>query len=96
MTHALPTVVLHLHAAADRSGCVQVHVGDGGPQPASAATSWAATRADDEHGRGDMIITALADHTGNQLRYRRTHRPLGQPRRRLTRPAFERTRTSTG
>ncbi|WP_406053996.1 ATP-binding protein [Streptomyces sp. NBC_01077] len=64
VTHALPPVVLHLHATADGSGHVQVHVSDGGPQAAAAATSWAATRPDDEHGRGDTIITALAHHTG--------------------------------
>ncbi|MCX2185766.1 ATP-binding protein [Streptomyces sp. SKN60] len=64
VTHALPPVVLHLHTTADGSGHVQVRVSDGGPQTAAAATNWAATRPDDEHGRGDTIITALAHHTG--------------------------------
>ncbi|MFJ8589679.1 ATP-binding protein [Streptomyces sp. NPDC093595] len=64
VTHALPPVVLHLHATTDGSGHVQVHVSDGGPQTAPAATNWAATRPDDEHGRGDTIITTLAHHTG--------------------------------
>ncbi|MEV6332367.1 ATP-binding protein [Streptomyces sp. NPDC051909] len=64
VTHALPPVTLHLHATADGSGHARVHVSDGGPQPASTPTSWAATRPDDEHGRGDTIITALAHHTG--------------------------------
>ncbi|MFE5550045.1 ATP-binding protein [Streptomyces sp. NPDC056534] len=64
VTHALPPVVLHLHATADGTGHVQIHVSDGGPQPAPAATSWAATRPDGEHGRGDTIITTLAHHTG--------------------------------
>ncbi|MFE5947230.1 ATP-binding protein [Streptomyces sp. NPDC056480] len=64
VTHALPPVVLHLHATANGSGHVQVHVSDGGPRPASAATNWAANRPDDEHGRGDTIITTLAHHTG--------------------------------
>jgi anti-sigma regulatory factor (Ser/Thr protein kinase) len=32
VTYALPPVVLHLHAAADSAGNVQVHVSDGGPQ----------------------------------------------------------------
>ncbi|MGC0379786.1 ATP-binding protein [Streptomyces sp. SAI-129] len=64
VTHALPPVVLHLHAAADHSGRVQVHVTDGGPQTTATPANWAATRPDDEHGRGDTIITALTDHTG--------------------------------
>ncbi|MFE5940878.1 ATP-binding protein [Streptomyces sp. NPDC056470] len=66
ITHALPPVTLHLHTATDTSGHVQVHVSDGGPQPASATTNWAATRPDDEHGRGDTIITTLAHHTGTE------------------------------
>ncbi|MGW8358835.1 ATP-binding protein [Streptomyces wedmorensis] len=62
VTHALPPVVLHLHATADHRGRVQVHVSDGGPQ--TAPENWAANRPADEHGRGDMIITALADQAG--------------------------------
>ncbi|MFC8016254.1 ATP-binding protein [Streptomyces cinereoruber] len=65
VVHALPPVVLHLHATADTAGSVQVHVSDGGPQPTTAApTSWAADRPDDEHGRGGNIVTTLADCTG--------------------------------
>ncbi|MFB7867563.1 ATP-binding protein [Streptomyces sp. NPDC056069] len=33
VTHALPPVMLHLHAAADGAGRVQVHVTDSGPRP---------------------------------------------------------------
>ncbi|MCX5233114.1 ATP-binding protein [Streptomyces sp. NBC_00233] len=62
ITHALPPVVLHLQASADTAGHVQVHVSDGGTH--TAPDNWAATRPADEHGRGDMIITALAHHTG--------------------------------
>ncbi len=62
VTHALPPVVLHLHAVLDGSGRVQVHVSDGGPQ--DTASGWAATRPADEHGRGASIITALAEDTG--------------------------------
>ncbi|MGW7200856.1 ATP-binding protein [Streptomyces chryseus] len=64
ITHALPPVTLHLHATTHGPGSVQVHVSDGGPQTASTPTNWAATRPDDEHGRGDTIITTLAHHTG--------------------------------
>ncbi|MFE9139629.1 ATP-binding protein [Streptomyces sp. NPDC007355] len=66
VTHALPPVVLHLHATADDTGRVRVHVSDGGPQ-ATAAAGWDATRPDDEHGRGATIVTALAHHTGTDL-----------------------------
>ncbi|MGW8358889.1 ATP-binding protein [Streptomyces wedmorensis] len=64
--YALPPVILHLHAAADEAGQVQVqvHVSDGGPQPTTTATSWATERPEDEHGRGEAIITTLAHHTG--------------------------------
>ncbi|MFF3062603.1 ATP-binding protein [Streptomyces sp. NPDC057909] len=65
VTHALPPVVLHLHACAGDSGSVQVHVSDGGPQ--KAPDTWAATRPADEHGRGGMIISALADQAGADL-----------------------------
>ncbi|MFE5940553.1 ATP-binding protein [Streptomyces sp. NPDC056470] len=64
VTYALPPVILHLHATIDDTGRVQVHVSDGGPQPATPATSWAALRPSDEHGRGETIITTLADHAG--------------------------------
>ncbi|MFE9139638.1 ATP-binding protein [Streptomyces sp. NPDC007355] len=66
VVYALPPVVLHLHlhAATDDTGSVQVHVSDGGPRPAANAGGWAAQRPEDEHGRGEAIITTLADHTG--------------------------------
>ncbi len=62
VTHALPPVALHLYAADAGCGRVQVHVSDGGPQPAPSA--WAASRPDDEHGRGAAIVSALADDAG--------------------------------
>ncbi|MGW1616945.1 ATP-binding protein [Streptomyces sp. NPDC002285] len=62
VTHALPPVVLHLHATAGDSGRIQIHVSDGGPQPAPAA--WAAARPADEHGRGAAIVSALAHGAG--------------------------------
>ncbi|MFE5546114.1 ATP-binding protein [Streptomyces sp. NPDC056534] len=65
VTHALPPVVLYLHATADDTGRVRVHVSDGGPQTAPAG--WAASRPDDEHGRGSTIVTALAGHTGTDI-----------------------------
>ncbi|MFB7867730.1 ATP-binding protein [Streptomyces sp. NPDC056069] len=66
VTHALPPVMLHLHAAVDGSGRVQVHVTDGGPRARaeSAPGNWAAARPEDEHGRGDVIVSALAGPTG--------------------------------
>ncbi|MFE4583098.1 ATP-binding protein [Streptomyces chartreusis] len=62
VTHALPPVILHLQATTHGFGRVQVHVSDGGPQPTPAA--WAATRPDDEHGRGAAIVSALANDAG--------------------------------
>ncbi|MFB7867831.1 ATP-binding protein [Streptomyces sp. NPDC056069] len=64
ITHALPPVVLHLQGSTDRSGLVQIHVTDGGARPETAPGNWAAGRPDDEHGRGDLIVSALTDHTG--------------------------------
>ncbi|MDX2565411.1 ATP-binding protein [Streptomyces sp. TX20-6-3] len=65
VVHALPPVILHLHATADAAGQVQVHVSDGGPQPTTtAADCWATDRPEDEHGRGGNIITTLADQAG--------------------------------
>ncbi|MZE56465.1 ATP-binding protein [Streptomyces sp. SID5770] len=65
VVHALPPVVLHLHATADTTGSVQVHVSDGGPQPTTTTgASWAADRPEDEHGRGGSIVTMFADCTG--------------------------------
>ncbi|MEW1908429.1 ATP-binding protein [Kitasatospora sp. NPDC085895] len=62
VTHGRPPAVLHLHAAQDSPGQVQVHVSDGGPQGAPAG--WAADRPADERGRGASIVAALADSTG--------------------------------
>ncbi|MFD3536931.1 ATP-binding protein [Streptomyces sp. NPDC058664] len=64
VTYALPPVVLHLHATADDTGQVQVHVSDGGPRPATTTGGWAACRPEDEHGRGEAIITTLTDCAG--------------------------------
>lgn len=46
VTHTLPPVVLHLEAAADGCGRVQIHVSDGGLQP--SPKTWAAKRPADE------------------------------------------------
>ncbi|MFE5947881.1 ATP-binding protein [Streptomyces sp. NPDC056480] len=66
VTHALPPVTLHLRITADGSGRVQVHVTDGGPRTGTGSVSanWAAERPDGEHGRGDVIISALAGPAG--------------------------------
>ncbi|MFE9139558.1 ATP-binding protein [Streptomyces sp. NPDC007355] len=64
VVHAQPPVVLHLHATADTTGQVQVHVSDGGPRPATHTGGWAAERPEDEHGRGEAIITTLTDCAG--------------------------------
>ncbi|MFE9139698.1 ATP-binding protein [Streptomyces sp. NPDC007355] len=64
VVHAQPPVVLHLHATADEAGQVQVHVSDGGPQPTTHPGGWAAQRPEDEHGRGEAIITTLTDCAG--------------------------------
>jgi hypothetical protein len=65
VTHALPPVALHMSAAADDSGRVQVHVSDGGTQASPA--SWAAKRPADEHGWGTEIVSALTDGAGTDL-----------------------------
>jgi anti-sigma regulatory factor (Ser/Thr protein kinase) len=62
ITHALPPVALHLQAASDSSGRVQIHVSDGGPEP--RPDTWAAARPDDEHGRGAAIISRLTEDAG--------------------------------
>ncbi|MET7746437.1 ATP-binding protein [Streptomyces sp. NPDC005385] len=62
VSHALPPVVLHLRASIEGSGPVEVRVSDGGPE--STPDNWAAARPAGEHGRGDMIITALASQAG--------------------------------
>uniref|UniRef100_UPI003F491250 ATP-binding protein n=1 Tax=Streptomyces sp. CA-141956 TaxID=3240051 RepID=UPI003F491250 len=66
VTHALPPVTLHLHATTDGSGRVQVHVTDGGPRTDTSPVpeNWAAARPEDEHGRGDVIVSALAGPAG--------------------------------
>ncbi|MGW1965154.1 ATP-binding protein [Streptomyces sp. NPDC001935] len=63
VTHALPPVVLHLRVAGNDARRIRVHVSDGGPQPDPA--TWAATRPEDEHGRGGTIISALVDAGGS-------------------------------
>ncbi|MET7989076.1 MULTISPECIES: ATP-binding protein [unclassified Streptomyces] len=63
VTHALPPVALHLRVAGRDVGRIQVHVSDGGPQ--LDPTTWAATRPEDEHGRGAAIISALVDSGGS-------------------------------
>ncbi|MEU8949358.1 ATP-binding protein [Streptomyces sp. NPDC048489] len=62
VSHALPPVVLHLRASVEGSGPVEVRVSDGGPE--STPDNWAAARPADEHGRGDMIISALTSQAG--------------------------------
>ncbi|WP_037626281.1 ATP-binding protein [Streptomyces aureus] len=62
VSHALPPVVLHLQASSSSSG-VQVCVSDGGPQ--DTPDNWAAVRPVDEHGRGDMIVSALTGRAGS-------------------------------
>ncbi|MGW3916870.1 ATP-binding protein [Streptomyces sp. NPDC005070] len=62
VSHALPPVVLHLQASSSDSG-VQVCVIDGGPQ--DAPDNWAAVRPADEHGRGDVIVSALTGSAGS-------------------------------
>lgn len=61
VTYAQPPIILHLHAAPDTCGRVQVRVSDGGPQ--TTPTTWAANRPHDEHGRGTHIITTLTTPT---------------------------------
>ncbi|WP_327188122.1 ATP-binding protein [Streptomyces sp. NBC_01334] len=65
VSHALPPVVLHLRASTEGSGPVEVHVSDGGPE--TAPDNWAAARPADEHGRGDMIVSALTSQAGSGL-----------------------------
>lgn len=62
VSHALPPVVLYLCASTEGFGPVEVHVSDGGPE--AAPGNWAAARPADEHGRGDMIVSALASQAG--------------------------------
>ncbi|MFK0229961.1 ATP-binding protein [Streptomyces sp. NPDC090303] len=65
VTHARPPVILHLRDTQEGTGHVQVHVSDGGPR--TAPLTWAANRADDEHGRGTDIVAALTRDTGTDL-----------------------------
>jgi anti-sigma regulatory factor (Ser/Thr protein kinase) len=62
VVHAAPPLVLRLRVDTGTTGGLQVHVTDGGP--ARQHASWAADRADDEHGRGTTVVTTLAHHTG--------------------------------
>ncbi|MFJ3229300.1 ATP-binding protein [Streptomyces sp. NPDC086783] len=59
VVHALPPVVLHLEVTFVPAKHVQVRVTDGGPGPATP-------RVEEEHGRGNAIIAALADETGSR------------------------------
>jgi anti-sigma regulatory factor (Ser/Thr protein kinase) len=62
--HALPPIALHLQTTTDRGGRahVRIDVTDGGPAPGPGP--WTATCADEEHGRGRQVVTALADTIG--------------------------------
>jgi len=62
VVHAAPPLVLRLRVDTGTAGGLQVHVTDGGP--ARQRACWAADRADDEHGRGTAVVTALAHRTG--------------------------------
>ncbi|MFE9500740.1 ATP-binding protein [Streptomyces collinus] len=67
VTHAVPPVVLHLSVIADDGhGQVRVCVSDGGKRKVSAA-AWTGERPEDEHGRGNLIISALVDECGAGL-----------------------------
>ncbi|MER6384241.1 ATP-binding protein [Streptomyces sp. NPDC001250] len=61
--HALPPVALCLRtsAATDGPAAVRINVTDGGPAPQDGA--WTRSCAADEHGRGQQIVNALAEHT---------------------------------
>ncbi|MFF0598784.1 ATP-binding protein [Streptomyces antibioticus] len=61
VSHALPPVALHLRTSNGQAP-VQVRVSDGGPQ--QAPDNWAASRPDDEHGRGDIIVSSLSGRAG--------------------------------
>ncbi|MGW3151560.1 ATP-binding protein [Streptomyces sp. NPDC001177] len=57
LEHARPAVNLHLaHDPGRRQ--IQVAVTDGGPNPRPGA--WTRTLADDEHGRGLVVVRSLA------------------------------------
>ncbi|MGW8955909.1 ATP-binding protein [Streptomyces sp. NPDC055709] len=63
--HALPPVALHLEHFGE-VGTVHVEVADGGP--ANAEGPWTATCEAEEHGRGELIIDALATARGTRVR----------------------------
>ncbi|MFG2794511.1 ATP-binding protein [Streptomyces sp. NPDC048419] len=62
--HALPSIALHLEAATAPGGhtSVCIDVTDGGPAPVPGP--WIASCAADEHGRGQQVVTALAQRAG--------------------------------
>ncbi|MEU9134031.1 ATP-binding protein [Kitasatospora sp. NPDC048540] len=62
--HAQPPVVLHL-AQPDPGDVVHVEVDDGGR--AELPGAWVASCAPDEHGRGNIIIDALATTHGTRV-----------------------------
>ncbi|MFD3537385.1 ATP-binding protein [Streptomyces sp. NPDC058664] len=61
--HAQPPLTLHLHREPTGSK-VWVGVTDGGP--ACQEGTWTSSCTDDEHGRGMIIVEALADAHGNR------------------------------
>ncbi|MFE9500758.1 ATP-binding protein [Streptomyces collinus] len=64
VTHAVPPVVLHL-SVDEGHGQVRVCVSDGGKRKVPAA--WTGERPEGEHGRGNLIISALVDECGAGL-----------------------------
>lgn len=61
--HALPPVALHLRPAdVDGHPSVIIDVTDGGPAPVPGP--WTASCSAIEHGRGNTIVTALAEQAG--------------------------------
>ncbi|MFI0544902.1 ATP-binding protein [Streptomyces sp. WSLK1-3] len=63
--HALPPVTLELRAPSPAGSGLSIEVIDGGPAPTEGA--WAASGTPDEHGRGELIVSALATHYGNRI-----------------------------
>ncbi|MDC2950475.1 ATP-binding protein [Streptomyces heilongjiangensis] len=61
--HALPPVILELRAPSPGSG-LSIEVIDGGPAPTEGA--WAASGTPDEHGRGELIVSALTTRHGSR------------------------------
>ncbi|WP_267882119.1 ATP-binding protein [Streptomyces sp. NRRL F-2664] len=60
--HALPPVTLYLAQSVPGPGLLRVAVGDGGPSP--HAGKWVASCESGEHGRGRIIVNALAVSQG--------------------------------